>query len=202
MTSKKAYEQRITNTIQNLEAKIPKKKTAGWTAAWQLACVKLVRIEQNQSNLARLQAATSLDIKGKQPTKAFIAMYKTRSAQKTLSEVMDKGTSYTSKEGALSTTHAFYSALYASEMEPNPAALRKWLEVVLATPEMKDIDLLIEMEELEAAIHMAPKQKAPKPNGLPYEFYQHISPYSKQFFWMYLTWPSEMDLPSQVMAMA
>ncbi|KAJ9070448.1 hypothetical protein DSO57_1007909 [Entomophthora muscae] len=143
MTAKKAYEQRITNTIQHLEANMPKQKTAGWTAAWKLAHVKLARIEQNQSNLARLQAAISLDIKGKQPTKAFIAMYKTRSAQKSLYEVVDKGTSHTSKEGVLSTTHAFYSALYASKMKPNPAALRKWLEVVPATPKMKDLDLPI-----------------------------------------------------------
>ncbi|KAJ9084816.1 hypothetical protein DSO57_1020381 [Entomophthora muscae] len=168
MTAKKAYEQRIINTICHLEANMPKQKTAGWTAAWQLACIKLARIEQNQSNLARLQAATSLAIKGKQPTKTFIAMYKTRSTQKTLYEVVDKGTSHTSKEGVLSATHTFYSSLYASKREPNPAALRKWLEVVPATPGMKDLDLPIEMEELEAAICMAPKQKAPGPNWLPY----------------------------------
>ncbi|KAJ9074263.1 hypothetical protein DSO57_1008249 [Entomophthora muscae] len=128
MTAKKAYKQKITNTIQHLEANIPKQKNAGWTAAWQAACVKLARIEQNQSNLACLQAATSLAIKGKQPTKAFIAMYKIRCAQKSLSEVVDKGTSHTSKEGALSATHTFYSGLYASKRELNCAALQKWLE--------------------------------------------------------------------------
>ncbi|KAJ9089442.1 hypothetical protein DSO57_1013007 [Entomophthora muscae] len=74
------------------------------------------------------------------------------------------------KEGVLSATHTFYSNLYASEGEPNPTALRKWLAEVPATPEMKDLEYPIEMEELEEANHMVPKLKAPGPNGLSYEF--------------------------------
>ncbi|KAJ9073528.1 hypothetical protein DSO57_1015482 [Entomophthora muscae] len=100
MIAKKAYEQKITNTIQHLEANMPKQNNTGWMAAWQAA-----------------HAATSLAIKGKQPTKAFIAMYKNRSAKKTLSEIVDKGISHTSKEVVLSITHTFYSSLYASERE-------------------------------------------------------------------------------------
>ena len=117
-------------------------------------------------------AATTLTIKGEKTSKAFLSQFKARRTQTTLTEVIFDDKTVENSTCVLKETEKFYRTLYTSEATPPQEALDEWLSVIPSTPIQDSLAYPIDREELKEVIRTSPKNKAPGPDGLPYEFYR------------------------------
>ena len=131
------------------------------------------RWHDNKAEAIKIKSRADWFEMGERMTKYFFNLYRNRESGTPLTELHDQDRILTEDEDIIKHVHQFYTSLY-TPAPPNLAVIAELLDNDFSQLDRKTGAGLVEevtAEELWKLIQQSPKNKAPGPDSLSYEFY-------------------------------